>query len=361
MRILAKILALLTLHDRYFPEIEWSENSWTHNAFRTYEMLFGRRVGIRPEMTVQAVSDENGLHVTYACHSWEAVFALTETYIRETLASLKFQPIRIYIPVLMTPQGFPMIASPYIFAIAHDVSANSGAQSNSSPWTYSHTCTGANLTFTANFRWWSNGGTQSVSSIVYNSVALTLIATQDNESPTNYKSSAYYLANPSTGANTFTLTFSAGTYGIVGTTSFSGTNTASAIGASTVAHNFTPVNSFSNSLTTTFNNSFVMDIFGTSGGALASLANSQTTNFANGVSPACAGSSRIQKVTAGAQAMAWSWTATDQYGQVIYEVREAVASGPAGVKTWDGVTQSTGVKTYFALALASTKSVMGIT
>lgn len=38
-----------------------------------------------------------------------------------------------------------------------------------------------------------------------------------------------------------------------------------------------------------------------------------------------------------------------------------VAAGPTNVKTWDGVTQSTGVKTYIGNALASTKSVNGVT
>ncbi len=38
----------------------------------------------------------------------------------------------------------------------------------------------------------------------------------------------------------------------------------------------------------------------------------------------------------------------------------AVPSGPANVKTWDGVTQSTGIKTYLGTALASVKSVDGI-
>ncbi len=35
-------------------------------------------------------------------------------------------------------------------------------------------------------------------------------------------------------------------------------------------------------------------------------------------------------------------------------------SGPANVKTWDGITQSTGVKTYGAVALGSTKTWDGI-
>lgn len=36
------------------------------------------------------------------------------------------------------------------------------------------------------------------------------------------------------------------------------------------------------------------------------------------------------------------------------------AAGPTGVKTWDDVTQSTGIKTYEDVALASTKSVIGV-
>ncbi len=38
-----------------------------------------------------------------------------------------------------------------------------------------------------------------------------------------------------------------------------------------------------------------------------------------------------------------------------------VPSGPTNVKTFDGVTQSTGIKTYLGVALSSTKSVDGIT
>lgn len=36
-------------------------------------------------------------------------------------------------------------------------------------------------------------------------------------------------------------------------------------------------------------------------------------------------------------------------------------AGPTGVKTWNGVTQSTSVKTYLGVALASVKSVIGVT
>ncbi len=49
---------------------------------------------------------------------------------------------------------------------------------------------------------------------------------------------------------------------------------------------------------------------------------------------------------------------TGSNGFVVF-VQNA-AAGPANVKTWDGVTQSTGIKTYFGVALASVKSVNGV-
>jgi len=39
----------------------------------------------------------------------------------------------------------------------------------------------------------------------------------------------------------------------------------------------------------------------------------------------------------------------------------ATPAGPTTVKTWDGVTQSTGIKTYFGVPVANTKSVNGAT
>lgn len=43
-----------------------------------------------------------------------------------------------------------------------------------------------------------------------------------------------------------------------------------------------------------------------------------------------------------------------------FVVNGSSASGPANVKKWDGVTQSTGIKTYEAVALASVKTVIGV-
>lgn len=322
MWILAKIFVLLTGHDRYFPNIEWSDESWTHNVFRFYELLFGRRVGIKAEMTTTIEVDKKYRRITHVCHSWESVFALTEQYVREFLTSLKWQPIRIYIPVLQTPQGNSFFASPYIFAIGYDTSANSGAKSNVTPWSFSHTCTGSNLTITMNLRWWSNSGTQTITAKTYNAVAMTLINSVGIQSPANYKVDAYYVANPATGAHTSSVTFSAASYGVMGTTSFSGTNTASPLGASTNQQVFSNYTSLNGSITTTFARSFIIDVFGTSGGSAEPQSNSQSTNYSLGDSPACSGSSRLATTTAGVYWTAWTWTGVDQWSQIIYEIKQ---------------------------------------
>ncbi len=58
----------------------------------------------------------------------------------------------------------------------------------------------------------------------------------------------------------------------------------------------------------------------------------------------------------------WSWnTGTHDANLSIASFKGIPASGPTNVKTKDGVTQSTGIKTYMGLALASVKSVEGVT
>lgn len=57
-----------------------------------------------------------------------------------------------------------------------------------------------------------------------------------------------------------------------------------------------------------------------------------------------------------------NWTSIAATGDFIGVALKPVApTGPANVKTKDGVTQSTGIKTYEGVALASVKSVEGVT
>ena len=143
--MLKTLLEKITGKPRYSPEIKWSSNSWTHNVFRVYEMIFGRKYGIRAELS--SIPFEN--KTLYYCHSWESVFALTETKVRELLKGLVPKISLVYVPQLQTTNGFnlPLSNSPYLFAIAFDaVSSNDGGVATTN--TYSHTCTGSDLTLT---------------------------------------------------------------------------------------------------------------------------------------------------------------------------------------------------------------------
>lgn len=64
-------------------------------------------------------------------------------------------------------------------------------------------------------------------------------------------------------------------------------------------------------------------------------------------------------VTAGSQTFSCTQSPASFYGAVLTSWAPA-GSGPANVKTWDGITQSTGIKQYFGVDLANVKTVNGI-
>lgn len=195
---------------RYKPKIEWSDKSWTHNVFRFYELLFWRRFGIRAEMS-------SGLNAEgkqfYVCYSWESAIALTETYIREFLSSWRLAPVRISIPVMKTPEGFPFFASPYVFAIAYDNSTLGGSIA-ASPKTFSHTCTGSDLILVVT----SQSNPASVTAVSYNSASLTQQVQSTDTGA--YLIGLWTKTSPSTGSNTVSLTAANNLTG--GATSYSG-------------------------------------------------------------------------------------------------------------------------------------------
>jgi hypothetical protein len=198
MRIFTRLLTEITNHPRHIVkrgvDFEWSK-LWTYNLFRTYELIFGRRFGIKKEMS-SSLAD--GV-VYHRAHSWEATLALFETSIREMLR-FRF-PYRIYIPVLATPQGV-VFPSPYLFAIAFDV-ADALVDDSNTIHTLAHTVTGSNpfLLVSTDI----NSGGHVISSTTYNSVGMTGIGAQTNWGTTQF-SQTFYLQGPSTGANNVVCT-----------------------------------------------------------------------------------------------------------------------------------------------------------
>lgn len=228
-------------------DFEWSHKSWTHNAFRAYELIFGRRVGIRAESTTYP--DGDGGTIVFV-HTFEAAIAYAETYLRALFPS--FRLAKVYLPSLV-PVGFPSVATPYLFAIAFDATSNATDNLATSV-TWSHTCTGSNLSIAINGA--QNGiPIGSSSSSTYNSVSLTQVITDKNTSQNTWMD-INVLASPATGANNAVWTanlIAVSAFAI----SLTGTN-ASPIGASATSE-FSSSTAPSTGVATTAANSMIVD------------------------------------------------------------------------------------------------------
>lgn len=241
-------MATITRHPRHRIDVEWAEGSWTHNVFRAYEMVFGRRQGIKAEMSMYLRDGET----LYFCHSWESVFALSEQFIREALTFRVRVPIKIWIPMLTTPHGISMPASPYLFAIAVDNTGLPVLAVSSSPATGAYTSTGSNLILMSGVLG-GVSGTDTTTAVSYNSAALTKI--NGLQTPSDRFAGYWYLIGPSTGSHTYSITFT-GSFatGVVAT--YSGAAQSGQPDASTTA-TATSTPTFSNALTPTANNCWV--------------------------------------------------------------------------------------------------------
>jgi len=116
------------------------------------------------------------------------------------------QPSRTEIvEVLPPPEPTPDETTHH--SIAFDAASNSGKQSNISSYTWSHTCTGANLLLAVGVG--SRDPTfpyANLTGITYNAVAMSLARSDGTN--TVAISSIYYLVAPDTGANTVSVSFS---------------------------------------------------------------------------------------------------------------------------------------------------------
>lgn len=215
---LTKLLATITHKSRYLPDIKWSDKSWTHNVFRVFEFFFGRKFGIRLEMSSYCYMEDGVEYVSHVAHTFEASCALFETWVRERMP----KPFRIYIPKLVTPDGITIPASPFLFAIAYDASGSNTF--GASPRTWTHTCTGSDgkLFITPN-----STSNQTPSSVTYNSASATQVSTIQVVANA-YDMTMFYKDSPSTGANTVSVTCGSS----VGGGSFSYTGCATGIDSS---------------------------------------------------------------------------------------------------------------------------------
>lgn len=329
---------------RYMPEIRWSSKSWTHNLFRLYELIFGRKWGIKPEITATKI---DGKTVQY-CHSWEAVFAVTEWHIREFFKKWEWVKIEIYTPQMVTSNGMFIPSSPFLFAIATDATATGSF--GSSPDTWSHTCTGSDrILFVCEFN------QSSSTSASYNSVSMTSLGGYSYSSPTGV-GSLYMLVAPATGTNTVSVSCGGNCIGV--SSSYTG---ASQTGQPDAAINTQTTgagtgSSLTATVTVTASGSWLVTGTICEGNALTAGTGATLRITGSNVAVALFDSNGAPGT--GSQSMSITESPANRFA--IGMVSFAPAAAASSIKTINGLAKAS-VKTIDGLAIGSVKSVDGIT
>lgn len=207
--LLPWLLAKATGAPRYLPRIEWAkegEESWTHNVFRLYELVFYRRYGIRPEVSAAAVWTREGLVIIHKFHTLEAAIAHGEGIARQALkAAMSFELVAL--PRLV-PAGANLSfgdRSPYLFAIANNASGTAAQSTVANTVTISINSSGSErIVCSQGGGAWSSSGT--ITGVTHNAGALTLVDFTNPQGNT-YQSGWYRVAQ-STGAQNLVTTAS---------------------------------------------------------------------------------------------------------------------------------------------------------
>jgi hypothetical protein len=220
--IIPKIAAVLTGSDRQIitagKDFQWASKLWTHNVFRVFEVIFGRKVGIRAETSVIAYAGT----VIRAAHSFEGAVALLEQSVRDYFAGLV--PVKVWIPVLHVRLAgggtMPLFASPYLFAIAWDTAVDNN-YSGVSPATWNHTMTGSNL-FAAVSCLEAVNATNTITAFTWNtSETVSNVSGASIRLPLDRFQAVYQITGPTSGTHGFSVSFTGGTSPIMFTTSSS--------------------------------------------------------------------------------------------------------------------------------------------
>ncbi len=206
-------------------------------------------------------------------------------------------------------------------AIAFDASSSGSSVINpptSSSLTISHTC-GSGLQNTLLIvlaAYYGNPVSGNITSITYNGVGLTKIQ-RNNNGAQAASTEAWYLLNPSTGANNIVFNLSAGigagTYLNGFGYSFSNTiQTSSVIEAQSSTPNVTTGthSTMSTSVTTVAANAWLADVIAVPNAATAGGSQTNVLNLNPGTAEDAAASLRGPILTPGSTAMSWSWTSS---------------------------------------------------
>lgn len=259
--ILPALAAIITGHPRYEPVIRWNSETISFNAFRLFELLFWRRVGIRAEASSGDIIDENGAaHHVMVCYSWEATIVYAEVLFRAKVREWMRRIRAIKIPSLhdiIAPvprfafEGISYIPrttsqrSGYLFSIAFD--ATSANVDGSPTATRSHTVTGTDPFLMGT----SVGvvGSQNVSACTWNgSESMSEVVTSGVVCPSDRCIDFWYRTAPTTGTHNLVTTATGG-YSGMNAASYSGVKQTSPIDSNNGGNTASSVTSFTSTTT----------------------------------------------------------------------------------------------------------------
>lgn len=330
------LYARLTGTQRIRREIVWGTHSAVYNIFRAFELVFGRKYGVRKEVSAQLRPDGTA---TYEYHTLEAALIGLELAFYDLFKFPKLKLVKVYVPVLAPAGGYKGLSgSPYVFAIARDSGLD--AQSTSS---YSFNNVAGDF-MTVGIRTASG---ETVTGITYNSVAMTN-STQVTFDPGDRIIYIWTLKSPATGSNTVAISgptvyrdlYTASYSGCDTTTNPGNTNTATGSGTS-----------LSLSITTNAAGDWTAAAARDDAGNLASGTNwtplGAATSIQYGDSNASVGSGSVTVQVTGPSGNLY---------MCALVIRAAAASGPANLKSLDTNVKAN-IKSYNTNVLANIKSI----
>lgn len=346
--ILPNIIAFLTRFPREQVSIVWSDNSWTHNVFRFWELIAWRREGIRREAYAYARNIEGKTVVFRQFFTLEARIAHYEGVVREFFKSMSRVRVRVTLPVLITPNGFRIPLSPYLFAIAVDATGSLRNSGGATPISFSFTCTGSNLGLFSD----SISFLQNTATMTYNISSMTKFEGIDGQTNLLNAPEGFYLNAPSTGSNTLAGTYTDDDNCALAAVSYTGVSQTSGVIDSHATGSTNAATSLTTSSTVVASGCWHV-LFGNTDQAMtASTGSNLRLNMAafgdmmwdsNGT------------VSTGSQSMAVTISPSGKGRTVIFSIAPPAAAGPSNLKTYNTNVKSN-IKTVDTNTLANMKT-----
>jgi len=223
--LLTKAYAKITQTKRYRPKIQWSGgNLFTHDAFRVFEFLFGRKYGIRREAKTEVWEDESGVHIVRNFYTPEAFLAHQEAVLRSYF-SLDFwkkvfepdvvfglpKPVYATLAFLGISLNFELNSSLFLPVVAGAIALDAFVDvttTTGTSLTYSHTTSGSDrvivvLPIVAG---------ASTSSVTYNADSATHIDSLVMTDESSRQYSLWRRVAPATGANNVVINVSSSVF-----------------------------------------------------------------------------------------------------------------------------------------------------